>query len=103
MATNASRATGRPVQAALHYIVDTGVKPTTFVSSRNSGKSTSRENGNDVRTMQIFDGRPVAGNKSLDRKGSELCCLQSTVVDYDDEQERMVHYARIENLILDPD
>ena len=90
----------RTVWADLRYIVDTGVKPRTYVSSRDSGRSTRREAEVDVRHMEIHDGRPLAGEASLDREGFELCRLSSSLTDFgDDEEVERVHYREIEGLI----
>ena len=88
------------VQAELRYIVDTGVKPRTYISPQRSGKSSRREDTVDVREMRIHDGWPLAGEASLDREGFELHRQPSDVVDfYDDEEVERVHYPEIERLI----
>ena len=88
------------VWADLHYIVDTGVKPATYVSSRNAGRSTRREVKVDIRHMEIRDARPLAEPARLDREGFELCAQSSAVTDFqDDEEVKSVHYAEIERLI----
>ena len=91
----------RSVWADLHYIVDTGVKPTTYVSSRNAGRSTRREVKVDIQHMEIRDARPLVEQASLDREGFELCVQSSAVTDFqNDEEVECVHYPEIERLIL---
>ena len=88
------------VQAELRYIVDTGVKPRTYISPQRSGKPSRREDTVDLREVWIHDGRPLAGEASLDREGFELHRQPSHVIDfYDDEEVERVHYPEIERLI----
>ncbi len=93
--------TFQSVWADLRYIVDTGVKPTTYVSSRNAGRSTRREVKMDIQRMEIRDARLIAEQTSLDREGFELRVQSSAVTDFrDDEEVERVHYPEIEHLIL---
>ena len=88
------------VRAELRYIVNTGVKPKTYISPQRSGKPSRREDTMDVREMRIHDGWPLAGEASLDREGFELHCQSSAVSDFhDDEEVERVHYPEIERLI----
>ena len=88
------------VRAELRYVVNTGVKPKTYISPQHSGKPSRREDTMDVREMRIHDGWPLAGEASLDREGFEVHRQSSAVSDfYDDEEVERVHYPEIERLI----
>ena len=88
------------VRAELRYVVNTGVKPKTYISPQQSGKPSRREDTMDVREMRIHDGWPLAGEASLDREGFEVHRQPSAVSDfYDDEEVERVHYPEIERLI----
>lgn len=88
------------VQAELRYVVDTGVKPRTYISPQHSGRPSRREDTVDVREMPIRDGWPFAGEASLDREGFEVHRQEWRVSDfYDDEEVERVHYPEIEELI----
>ena len=88
------------VRAELRYVVNTGVKPKTYISPQHSGEPSRREDTMDVRAMQIHDGWPLAGEASLDREGFELHSQPSAVSDfYDDDEVERVHYPEIERLI----
>ena len=88
------------VRAELRYVVDSGVKPRTYISPQRSGKPTRRDDAVDLREMRIHDGWPLVGSASLDREGFELHRQPSDVGDfYDDDQVEGVHYPEIERLI----
>jgi len=88
------------VRAELRYIVNTGVKPKTYIFPQHSGKPSRREDTMDIREMRIRDGWPLAGEASLDREGFELHRQPSAVSDFhDDEEVERVHYPEIEGLI----
>ena len=88
------------VRAELRYIVDTGVKPKTYISPQRSGKPSRREDTVDVREMRIHDGWALVGEANLDREGFELHHQDSKVSDFhDDEEVERVHYPEIAGLI----
>ena len=88
------------VRAELRYVVDTGVKPKSYISPQGSGKPTRRDDLADFREMRIRDGWPLAGRSSLDREGFEVHRQPSRVGDfYDDDEVECVHYPEIEGLI----
>lgn len=88
------------VRASLRYVVDTGVKPRTYIAPPASGAPSRREDTVDLREMPIRDARPLAGAASLDREGFELHRRRYAVSDfYDDEEVERVHYPEIEALI----
>ena len=88
------------VRAELRYVVDTGVKPRTWISPQSSGRPSRREDTVDLREMPIHDGWPLADRASLDREGFELHRQGSNVSDfYDDDEVERVHYPEIEGLI----
>ena len=88
------------VRAELRYVVDTGVKPKTYIAPQDSGNPSRRDDVVDVREMRIHDGWPLAGWSSLDREGFELHRQPSDVGDfYDDGEVERIHYPEIEGLI----
>ena len=88
------------VRGELRYIVNTGVKPKTYISPQRSGEPSRREDTVDIREMRIHDGWPLVGEASLDREGFELHGQASEVSDfYDDEEVERVHYPEIAGLI----
>lgn len=94
--------TPAPVRAEFRYIINTGVKPQTFISPIQTGKPSRREDTVDYREMEVHDAWPLAGETSLDREGFELHRLSSAVADYHDDAEvEHVHYPEIVKLIMD--
>ena len=88
------------VRAELRYIVDTGVKPRTYIAPQHSGKPSRREDTVDVREMRIHDGWALVREASLDREGFELHHQDSKISDFhDDEEVERVHYPEIAGLI----
>ena len=88
------------VRAELRYIVDSGVKPRTYISPQHSGKPSRREDTVDIREMRIHDAWALVGEASLDREGFELHRQPSEVSDFhDDEEVERVHYPEIAGLI----
>ena len=88
------------VRAELRYIVDTGVKPRTYIAPQHSGNPSRREDTVDVREMRIHDGWALVREASLDREGFELHHQDSKVSDFhDDEEVERVHYPEIAGLI----
>src|SRR5882672_1708352 len=87
------------VTAALHYTVDTGVKPVneTF-GPNNIRRRVSGEHA--VRQMTIRNGRPLAGEFDLDVTGFEFVEHPTRVHDFFDVDElKRVYYPEVEALI----
>ena len=88
------------VQAELRYVVDTGVKPRTYILAPAFRPALPARDAVDIREMRIHDAWPLAGEASLDREGFELHQQESQVCDFhDDEEVERVHYPEIEGLI----
>jgi hypothetical protein len=89
----------RAITAQLTYAVDTGEKPVneTFgpghIRRRNTGKK-------EQRPVAIHDGRPLAGEFSLDRNGFVFVEHQTAVRDFFDADElKAVYYPEVERLV----
>jgi len=87
------------VTAELAYTVDTGEKPVNETFGPNNIRR--RVSGtNERRAMQIRDGRPLAGEFSLDVAGFEFVGHQTQVRDFFDPDElKRVYYPEVEALI----
>jgi len=97
--TAALRPEAGAVSAGLHYTVDTGVKPVneTF-GPNNIRRRVSGEH--EVRQMQIRDGRPLAGEFSLDVTGFEFVGHRTKMKDFFDAEElKRVYYPEVEALV----
>jgi hypothetical protein len=97
--TAALRLEAGAVTAGLHYTVDTGVKPVneTF-GPNNIRRRVSGEH--EVRQMQIRDGRPLAGEFSLDVTGFEFVGHRTKMKDFFDAEElKRVYYHEVEALV----
>jgi len=98
-ATAALRPEAGAVTAGLHYTVDTGVKPVneTF-GPNNIRRRVSGEH--EVRQVQIRDGRPLAGEFSLDVTGFEFVGHRTKMKDFFEAEElKRVYYPEVEALV----
>jgi hypothetical protein len=87
------------ITAALHYTIDTGVKPVneTFGPNNIRRRVTGEE---DVRQMTIRDGRPQIGEFDLDVSGFEFVEHRTKLRDFFDSEElKRVYYPEVEALI----
>jgi hypothetical protein len=97
--TAALKAEAGAVTAGLHYTVDTGVKPVneTFGPNNICRRVTGEH---EVRQMQIRDGRPLAGEFSLDVTGFEFVRHETKMKDFFDAEElKRVYYPEVEVLV----
>jgi hypothetical protein len=87
------------VTAELAYTVDTGEKPVNETFGPNNIRR--RVSGtNERRPMQIRDGRPLAGEFSLDVTGFEFVGHQTKMKDFFDAEElKRVYYPEVEALV----
>jgi hypothetical protein len=97
--TAALKAEAGAVTAGLHYTVDTGVKPVNETFGPNNIRR--RVTGeHEVRQMQIRDGRPLAGEFSLDVTGFEFVRHETKMKDFFDAEElKRVYYPEVEVLV----
>jgi hypothetical protein len=92
-------ASGSDVTAELVYTIDTGVKPVN--ESFGPGDLQRRDVGAlESRPMRIRDGRPLAGQLSLEHNGFVLVEHETRVADFFDKaQLAAVYYPEIEALV----
>jgi hypothetical protein len=84
------------VQAALNYLIDTGEKPATY--SRQLGSE--RKGKYQEYTVNIYNGRPIADQFSLEREGFVFVKHDTKMRDFYDEGEvRSVYYRETEQLV----
>ena len=85
------------IEAAINYVIDTGVKPVTFTSGHmyRERKGTYMEH-----TVTIRDGRPLIGRFSLEREGFRFVDHPTKVKDFYDEAElRATYYPEMQELV----
>ena len=91
--------TAAAITADITYAVDTGEKPVneTFGPNNIRRRNVGRK---EPRPMRIRDGRPLAGEFSLDRNGFAFVPHPTAVVDFfDPDQLKTVYYREIEQLV----
>ena len=89
------------VEAPLHYLSDTSVKPVSYNPPPGTGEP--RRVGNyRFFNVPIHDARPIARELSLDRQGFVLVRHDTRVRDfYDADEVRRVYYGEVERLVKD--
>ena len=87
------------IEATLNYIVDDGSK--IFTETAAPGATDVRTGGKpDARRVTIRNGRPYAGDFTLERNGFHFIPHDTAVVDFfDDAQVRGTYYAEMEALV----
>lgn len=87
------------VEADLNYLVDTGVKPVTYMPPPGGGEF--RRTGSYVPyRVSIRNARPVAGAFSLDRQGFSLARHDTAVPNFhDDDRVRRLYYPEMVRLV----
>ncbi len=91
--------TNDTMEAALTYIIDTGVKPISATHGP-GGRLRQRTGEFDTQTMTIHNARPLQDELSLDQNGFLLVSQKTTVTNFFDENEiKSVYYPEIEQLI----
>jgi hypothetical protein len=95
----AERIHGESVTAELAYTIDTGEKPVNETFGPNNIRR--REVGvQERRAVEIRNGRPLAGEFSLDVHGFEFRAHRTAVRDFFDADElRRVYYREVETLV----
>jgi len=87
------------VQGILNYALDTGMKPVTH-TAKLGATPVERTGSYEAHRVTIRNGRPMAGDLSLDREGFILVRHDTRVVDfYDDAEIRSVYYPEIDRLV----
>ena len=87
------------VQVAVNYVIDTG-EPIVTIPSQPGGEGSQNIGRYETQTVSVQDGRPIAGNLSLDREGFALVHHDTRVTDfYDPQQIETVYNPEIEVLI----
>ncbi len=91
----------RMVEAALRFVVDTGVEPIVYLSE--GGGEVERQTGQYVQqSVTITDARQICDQLSIDRQGFELLRRQTGVQDfYSDDQLGAVYDRELEQLITE--
>ncbi len=95
----AVRAPGQSVRAELAYTIDTGEKPVneTFGPNNIHRREVGRQ---EQRAVEIRNGRPLAGEFSLDVHGFEFREHRTAMQDFFDADElKRVYYAEVEQLV----
>jgi hypothetical protein len=84
------------VQAALNYLIETGEKPATY--SRQLGAQ--RKGKYQEYTVNIYNGRAIADQFSLEREGFVFVKHDTKMRDfYDEDEVRSVYYRETEQLV----
>lgn len=87
------------VEADIHYVIDTGAKPVTYLPEEGR-RETRREGSYEDRMTRIHNARPLAGTFELEREGFVLVRQNTAVTDfYDADEVRRVYYPEIEALV----
>jgi len=88
-----------PITAEITYAIDTGIKPVN--ETFETGQVIRRRTGaTEQRSMRIRNGRPLAGQFSLDQNGFVLVRHDTAVVDFfNAAQLETVYYPEVERLV----
>ncbi len=87
------------VEADLTYLVDTGVKPVTYMPPPTGGE-TRRTGSYAPYRVAIRNARPIAGLLSLDRQGFRLTRHDTAVADFRDaDAVRRLYYPELARLV----
>jgi hypothetical protein len=94
-----STAAGPSVTAEIPYTVNTGEKLVNETFGPNNIRR-RRSGTHELRPMRIRDGRPLAGELSLEKNGFVLVEHKTRVTDFfDPEQLKAIYYPEVERLI----
>jgi len=86
-------------EASFTYLVNTGVKPVTYVNMPEEEKK-NPGGTYEVHSHSVRDARPIARELDLDREGFALVCHETDVTDfYDEEQLETVYKPELERLV----
>jgi len=87
------------VEAPLNYLADLSIKPVTYNPPHGTGLPRRVGNYRDF-TVRVHDGRPIAGDLSLDRQAFRLVSHDTAVADFYDEREvKTTYYGEVEALL----
>jgi hypothetical protein len=88
------------IEAALHYLIDTGDKPASYGGIGAAEAEQKRTGKYQPYRMTVYDGRAVAEQLSLEREGFIFTRHDTKVEDFYDEAEvRSVYYAETADLV----
>jgi hypothetical protein len=102
MSTSAQVVANTPldhIEAPMNYLIDTGEKPVSYTYEPPAG--VPPRTGQIVKqTVAIINGRPLAGQITLDDQGFMLTETPTAVHDfYNEEEVRRVYYPEVERLV----
>lgn len=87
------------VEASVNYLADVSVKPVTYNPPVGTGLARRVGNYRNFK-VRVHDGRPIAGELSLDRQAIKLVDHETKVRDfYDAEEVKTACYAEVEALL----
>jgi len=87
------------VRTVVQFTRNDGSTPVSVVREAGTGPDTRKGNYAD-HEITVYDGRPIAGDLSLDRQGFTLIRYPTAVKDfYDDDEVRSVYYPEMEEIV----
>ena len=87
------------VQAAVNYLADLSITPVTYNPPAGTGLPRRVGNYRDF-TVDVHDGRPIAGKLSLDKQAFRLVHHDTGVRDFHDPEEvKTTYYREVEELL----
>src|SRR5262249_21952877 len=87
------------IEATVNYLLDTGEMPTVYTGGPGS-TLVRMSSTSDPRSIRLHNGRLEADRFSLDREGFRFVSHDTTVVNFNDEDEvRRVYYPEMEALV----
>lgn len=90
---------GGVIEASFTYLVDTGVKPVTYVNMPEEEKK-NPGGSYETHTHKVRDARAIADQLDLDREGFVLVPKETAVTDfYDEEQLETIYKPELEALV----
>lgn len=87
------------IRTTVQFSQDDGITPVSVV--RELGQGPDARKGNYVdHEISVYDGRPIAGDLTLDKNGFTLTRFPTAVKDfYNDEEVRSVYYPEMEEIV----
>ncbi|MDE0779625.1 MAG: CmcJ/NvfI family oxidoreductase [Alphaproteobacteria bacterium] len=86
------------VEAQVNYVVDNGIRPVTYIAEM--GESNRRDEVPDLRTVPIYDARPVADRLTLDGNGFTFLNEKTAVTNFlDNAQIENIYNPEVEKVV----
>jgi hypothetical protein len=86
------------IEAQVNYVVDNGIRPVTYIAEM--GESNRRDEVPDLRTVTIYDARPVADRLTLDGNGFTFLNEKTAVTDFlDNTQIENIYNPEVEKVV----